>query len=509
MKKLFSIILQNSLVLGLLLASLATLNYLVRDVSLRIDFTADQEYTLSDSTKKILGMLEDRLTVKLYYSKNLPPQFAVVGQKVSDLLGELKANTKQKIIIDSVQPDLNEDTEKEAMAAGIVPLEVNTRQKDKVEVVKSYMGMVIYYRDKKETIPVLAQVDNLEYQVALSLLKLAGKKLPKIGILAPEPGSSIGSYRYVSEIAKLLATAVPVSAGDEKIAQQNLNTLVIIEPRSLSKEFLENLDNLVDDGLNVMIFAGKQDVDNGLSVAPIDTGMDEWFKNKGLTLSDKFVLDVVQNEKAAFQEGMMQLVMDYPLWLKAYQNELDAKNPITSRLEEIFLPWGQVLEQDADYKGPWSKTVLVRTSDKSFMQEHDVPNVGRQSLEAMVETPRTGSHPVVVLMENGEQKKSGRILVVSNFQMLRDDFFRQAQSNFVFVQNAMEYLSWGEYVIGIRSRGQTSRPIARTLDADSISWLKLAHVAGIPVMAILLGVAGNVISGKRRRKKIAALVGGM
>lgn len=500
MKKFFAIILQNALAILLMVAVLVAANYLAATTSCRLDFTEEKEYTLSPATKKVLAMLEDRLTVKLYYSKNLPPQFAAVRQQVADLLEELRAHTKQKIIIESIEPDLNEETENDATMAGIVPLEVNTREKDKVQVVKSYMGMVIYYRDRKETIPVLAQVDNLEYSMALSLLKLAGKKTPRIGVMVPSAQESSGNYRYVAEIARLLASALPVEPSEPGLAQKNLSTLIIIEPRGLTKEFLQELDNLVDDGLNVMIFAGSLDVDNGLNVSPIDTGMADWLKGKGFALSEKFVMDVVQNERAAFQEGMMQLVMDYPLWIKSFKNDMDAKHPITAKLEEVLLPWSSIFEEVDLETSPWTETVLVKTSPKSFMQQHDVPNVGRQALQAMVDTPQTASRIVAVLLENKDQPKSGRLLLVSNFQMLRDEFFRQSQSNFVFVQNAMEYLSWGEYVIGIRSRGKTSRPITRQMTPEAVSTLKLVHIIGIPVFAIVLGVLGNLMLRARRRK---------
>ena len=42
----------------------------------RIDLTEDKQYTLSEATKNIMESLDEPITVKAYFSENLPPNIA-------------------------------------------------------------------------------------------------------------------------------------------------------------------------------------------------------------------------------------------------------------------------------------------------------------------------------------------------------------------------------------------------------------------------------------------------
>ena len=59
--------------IGLLILIIVAINFVSNEFHLRFDFTEDREYTLSDATADILYDLEDVVTVKAYFSENLPP----------------------------------------------------------------------------------------------------------------------------------------------------------------------------------------------------------------------------------------------------------------------------------------------------------------------------------------------------------------------------------------------------------------------------------------------------
>ena len=60
----------------LVTGALILLNILADRFFLRLDFTADKRYTLSDATKNILGSLKENITIPAYFSDELPPDFA-------------------------------------------------------------------------------------------------------------------------------------------------------------------------------------------------------------------------------------------------------------------------------------------------------------------------------------------------------------------------------------------------------------------------------------------------
>ena len=84
----------------LLFAVLAAGNYVsARHVFHRFDLTRNQEFTVAPATKRVLASLDDVVNIKVYISKNLPEQAAGIRSKVRDLLGELDAYAKGKVLL--------------------------------------------------------------------------------------------------------------------------------------------------------------------------------------------------------------------------------------------------------------------------------------------------------------------------------------------------------------------------------------------------------------------------
>ena len=65
---------------------LVVVNMISENLFLRLDFTADKRYTLSNATKDILEDLDDVITVTAYFTKDLPPQLQKSRKDFEDLL---------------------------------------------------------------------------------------------------------------------------------------------------------------------------------------------------------------------------------------------------------------------------------------------------------------------------------------------------------------------------------------------------------------------------------------
>ncbi|MBM3317435.1 MAG: Gldg family protein [Candidatus Eisenbacteria bacterium] len=81
-----------------------------------------------------------------------------------------------------------------------------------------------------------------------------------------------------------------------------------------------------------------------------------------------------------------------------------------------------------------------------------------------------------------------RILVVGNAQFVTDSFLGQFPANAVFLLNAVDWMTFGEQLIGIRSRGASERPLAQVSDGAK-SRIKLAAILGAPLLIVLAGIA--------------------
>lgn len=92
-----------------------------------------------------------------------------------------------------------------------------------------------------------------------------------------------------------------------------------------------------------------------------------------------------------------------------------------------------------------------------------------------------------------------QIIVIGNALFATDQFLGQFGANSLFLQNTVDYLTLGDQLISIRSRGATDRPLAQISDSTK-STVKLLGILGTPALVILLGL---IRFGMRRRKMAA------
>ncbi len=124
---------------------------------------------------------------------------------------------------------------------------------------------------------------------------------------------------------------------------------------------------------------------------------------------------------------------------------------------------------------------------KSFYANHPVPPVSVPPAEAQPgmtppAQPPTSDTPVL------ESPDNTRILVVGNAQFATDSFMSQFPANSIFLLNAVDWMTLGDQLISIRSRGATDRPLA-TLSDGAKSRVKLICILGTPLLVIIGGIA--------------------
>ncbi|MFN7601954.1 MAG: Gldg family protein, partial [Bacteroidota bacterium] len=151
---------------GLIIAILLVVNLLSNEFHLRFDLTQEQQYTLSDATLNILKNLEEPVTVKAYFSKNLPPQIAKTRQDFQEMLVEYSNRADGNIQYEFIDPNKNEALENEAGQNGIQPVMINVREKDQVKQQKAFLGAVISLGDKRDVIPVVQPGTAMEYTLS-------------------------------------------------------------------------------------------------------------------------------------------------------------------------------------------------------------------------------------------------------------------------------------------------------------------------------------------------------
>jgi ABC-2 type transport system permease protein len=117
----------------------------------------------------------------------------------------------------------------------------------------------------------------------------------------------------------------------------------------------------------------------------------------------------------------------------------------------------------------------------SYYQNHEVPAATPAAgIEGAPAEPQPMQLPILESPET-------RLLVVGNALFATDGFLGQFPENSLFLLNAIDWMTVGDRLISIRSRGATDRPLKQISDGTK-STIKLLVILGAPLIVIALGL---------------------
>lgn len=492
----------------------------------RLDLTADKQYTISNPTKNTLKTLDDLLTIKVYFSEKLPPDLAQTSQYVKDILGEYKAYSS-KIIIEFIDPSKDEATKADVQAIGIPEIEMQVMEKDEFKVQKGYLGIALFYGDKKEIIPFVQDPQNLEYDLTTAVKRLTSTELKKIGFLTGHEEHGLYDMKFLgaeaaqtsdyTAIKKELdknytVTTVDISTG-QKI--ENIDTLIVAGPKkALTERELYEIDQFIIRGGKAIFLLDQVAVGQGLQATPNQTGLEKILANYGIQINTDLVTDAT-NETVGFSSGYMQFFLPYPFWPKLIKDNFDKNSQIMNRLQTISLAWPSSLNP-LEKAGITLKTLATTSLAGSTMtspfnldpnQKYTPTDRKKVPMVILAEGQFTSAYAGKEAPEmEGAAKNSAKtidrstngsqIIVVGNSGFISDSNLQRFPDNAVFFQNAVDYVTLGSDLISIRAKSLTDRPIKK-IDEEGKMIIKVINIILIPLIVIIIGIVRYY---KRKKK---------
>lgn len=136
--------------LALLAVNLLAFNALLsRWSNARIDLTAERKFSISPATRKLLGSLDDDLTIVGYFSKRTHPKLAPLVPEIEDLLEEYRALAHGRLHVEIHDPGESDAIEREANERfGVNSTAFRLASKYESGVVNAYFALVIRYGDQ-------------------------------------------------------------------------------------------------------------------------------------------------------------------------------------------------------------------------------------------------------------------------------------------------------------------------------------------------------------------------
>lgn len=502
----------------------------------RIDMTESDRYTLSPASERVLSGLEEVLTIKAFFSENIPPAQQPTLNAVKDTLAEFKAAAGSRLQIEFVNPYKDPDTVQQMRLLGIPELTLTVFGKDELEQRKVYMGIALFYENEKEVIPAVTQIDDLEYGITSAIVKLTGeKKVVGFWLGNPMPSAKefweeYQRYDLVAELEPLMLAVRQqyevreVSFVNGAPVADEIDTLIVVGPRRATDRDIYEIDQFIMRGGNVIFLADIDERNEEMQARYTPSGLEPLLNHYGIRIRPALVADR-QCENAPFQTRYFRSVAKYPFWPKVGGEGINRENPALASLQAVSLPWTAPLEPVSENLGERRKFIPLLSSSP-FAMAHDLPTpvYGEQQgllpmseheplvLAAAVtgkfESYFTGKplpEPVapaghtVTRLPSGmhpefrDEAGDGRIVVVGSSDFVTKQalaLFQQLRSgtqNLIFVQNVLDWMTLGEGLIDMRARTAPVHPLS-VGDDDMIDRVRLANLLAVPLVVVAFGL---------------------
>ncbi len=509
----------------------------------RIDLSEGRIFTLTDYSRQVVESLEEPVTVKVFFSEDVGPQYNQNRTYIKDMLEDYKAWSHGRFTFEMVNPREKEAFEAEARSYRIQPATAQALENDQLTVKMVYMGLAFLAGDRTETIPFLGEVNGLEYLITSTIRRLTAAEMETIGFLQGhgEPEFNPQAMNGMPGQQGGLSTFAQTLIKDYKLKDVGLTSVDAIDPaistllwvrptEEVSEADLYKLDQFLMRGGRLGLFLDKITADlQSQQATPMALGLDGWLKSFGIKLNDNLIADARCGSVRVQQGGgglmsLFALSMKYPLFVELL--EFDEEHPVSRDLENAMLFFPSSLDTSsfasARAMGLEIKPIV---SSSEFTEIQRAPAWNLAPLEKLDQTVAdsrfTQGSQVLAASVEGSFKSwfadrelpegldpddparltegvSTRVAVIGDGDFVSDGYAQQG--NLLLAQNIVDWLSLDEGLISIRGKTITTRPLDETSPAAK-KWIKWLNILGVPVLLVLFGLMRW--SSRRRRAEAA------
>lgn len=484
----------------LILGILALINFISIRIFTRLDLTAQKVYTLSDASKKLVGALDDRVTVKAYFTEDLPAPYNNNRRAVLDILNEYKAYAGGNLSYEFINPE-GEKGEQEAQQQGVAPVQVQVVKEDKLEVKRGYLGLVMLYEDKKEVIPVVQNLSSLEYDISSTLKRLTNRAKKKIGYTTGHGEAQLNAMTRAEQTISSQYDLVPVDLSRGETVPTDLAALLVISPeKKFADSALYQLDQYVMRGGKVAFFLNRVNANlNARFGQPADLGLDSLLAQYGVRVNADLIRDAqCANITVRQQQGPFLMTSQLPFPYLPLASNFSKDNMIVKDLQPLVFHFVSSVETTLAAPLGLKSEVLIRSSRRAGRQTGFMMiNPFQQYTQADLSE---ADLPMAVLVEGSfksyfanrqpqssvQQSPETRILVVGDGDFMKDEFLGGG-GNLSFFANIVDYLADDTGLITIRSKNIAQPPLEEVSDGTK-KLLKYGNLIAPPLLVIGYGI---------------------
>jgi ABC-type uncharacterized transport system involved in gliding motility auxiliary subunit len=487
--------------------------------SARLDLTQEGLYTLSEGSIRILAGIPEPIRLRLYFSEKQAVQLPNVksyGLRVRELLEEYVSRAEGKITLEVIDPEPFTQAEDDAMRLGLRAAPMTTGDNLYFGLVATNTI------DDREVVPFFSREKEafLEYDLTRMIFNLSDPKKPVVGLITglqmnadaspmlrfsggPQPWAIAAAIREVFDLRVLEPRAGVIPA--------DIDVLMVAHPLGLGEQTLYAIDQFVMAGGRALIFvdpysevtARSQRPGQPPAAALASSTLDKLLLAWGVSVpTDRVIADYEAAQQVNAGRASNQRIVRYLVWLQLTPANMNANDVVTADLGPMILAnAGTVLITE----GTKTRiTPLITTGDQAMRMDTNIIRFGPAPDRLLEEFKADGEIHMIAARLGGtvasafpdgrpplkkpakgqtEAKKSpdGKphlkesskdigVIVVADTDLLHDQFWLRKQNlagqemivpisaNADFVINALDNLAGSSDLIGLRSRGKSTRP---------------------------------------------------
>jgi ABC-type uncharacterized transport system involved in gliding motility auxiliary subunit len=502
-----------------MLLILVAINFIAGLVKQRVDLTAERAYTLSAGTKAILAKLDTPVQIRFYCSQSaegMPVFLKTYAQRVDDLLGEYRQNSRGLIQIQKLDPAPDSDAEDSAKLEGVEPQMLSNGE-------RVYLGLSVSLLDQKEAIPFLTPERErlLEYDISRAIARVITPDKPVIGVMSSLPVMGVGGGMPMQERGEPPWVLIEELKRDFSVKEIEANAttipddvrvLLVIHPKGISEAAQYALDQFVLRGGKLIAFLDPLAVldpmgaSEGFRSPPSKSSLDKLLQAWGITFEDSKVLADL-DFLAHTGQGRA------PAVLALNEKAMNKDDIATADSGNLVMAFSGVF--GGTPAAGLKETVLLHSSKDSQLVDAMMARLSGEQIATSF-TPSGTEYPLAVRLigkfktafpggkpkppevqpnekkeetpepDAGlkESKQESTVVLIGDSDMIQDRLavrqlgnplgqrlFMPANGNLAFAENVIDQLTGDSNLIAVRSRASRERPftVVKKMQADAES----------------------------------------
>ncbi|MCX2980306.1 ABC transporter permease [Halieaceae bacterium IMCC14734] len=380
--------------------------------------------------------------------------------------------------------------------------------------------------------------------VAFSAPKM-NPRLAQYGMMGPQ-------FRNLEQAITQDHTIRMADLTDGAVAAET-DLLVVVAPENFTSKQVFAVDQYLMRGGTVILATApyiSQTRGNSMIMLPRPSGLQEWLSHHGINLGSEMVLD---SQNSAFPVPVTRQVggytfqdaalVDYPYFIDARDNGLNAEHPITRGLPQVTVPWAVPIIIDTERNAGRQVTALISSSDAAWtspssnvlprmddsgMSSWAAPGATHSELLATLisgrfesffagqssplQAPADSEDRITSVIERSPE--SARLLVIASNDFLRDDILTTISSltggqylgPLELIANAIDWSLEDGGLLGIRSNAHFNRTLP-PLERQTQAFWEYTNYAAALLALIILALLQNRSRRARQARYLRELGG--